>query len=609
LWIDPRFAALSKALAAAEIISLAFSPPLLMASRAVRTAVRAADRPIVRIEVRRCVWRMRFRAERLRFFAGIRANDTRCLTISVLPMSIARASAIMIVTLVASRVLGWLRLSVIGAHFGETPELDAFWAAFKIPDAIFGLVVAGALASAFIPVFTSYLAREREDEAWHVASSVMNAVLLLLVGFSVVMWIAAPYVVPTFVAPFHDPQQIALTVDLTRIMLLSPIFMGLSSLTTGILNSYRQFLSSATAPLVYNLVIILFTQFGYPFLGIHAVAIGVVVGALVMWLVQLPELTFRRTRYSFSLDLSHTGVRDVLRLAGPRTLALGAVQIVFFVDTYLASGMASGSLTALVYANQLLLLPLGVFSIAISAAVFPTLSHYASLGQVGRMRDTVQQAIRWILFLTLPTAIVMIVLRRPIVNLLFQYGSFGPEARELTQAAFLFYSLGLAGHALVQILARVYFASRDTQTPLALTLISIGLNVVLSVTLAPFMGINGLALANSIATLIEAALLFILLASRARLRLVGLGVETLKQLSASLLMGVAMFGFIRVTNLPFDLFVDPPKLVLALQTILAAAVGGAVYLAAAYVLRIGELQEILAVVRARLTRGSGPRSL
>jgi putative peptidoglycan lipid II flippase len=329
-----------------------------------------------------------------------------------------------------------------------------------------------------------------------------------------------------------------------------------------------------------------------------------------MWLVQLPELTFRRTRYSFSLDLSHAGVRDVLRLAGPRTLALGAVQIVFFVDTYLASGMASGSLTALVYANQLLLLPLGVFSIAISAAVFPTLSHYASLGQVGRMRDTVQQAIRWILFLTLPTAIVMIVLRRPIVNLLFQYGSFGPEARELTQAAFLFYSLGLAGHALVQILARVYFATRDTQTPLALTLISIGLNVVLSVTLASGlqMGINGLALANSIATLIEAALLFILLASRARLRLVGLGVSTLKQISASLLMGVAMFGFINVTNLPFDLAKDPPKLVLALQTILAAAVGGLVYLAAAYLLQIGELQEIVGVVRARLRRGSGPQS-
>src|SRR5881296_4234557 len=518
-------------------------------------------------------------------------------------MSIARASAIMIVTLVASRVLGWLRLSVIGAHFGETPELDAFWAAFKIPDAIFGLVVAGALASAFIPVFTSYLAREREDEAWHVASSVMNAVLLLLVGFSIVMWVAAPFVVPTFVAPFHDPQQIALTVDLTRIMLLSPIFMGLSSLTTGILNSYRQFLSSATAPLVYNLVIILFTQFGYPFLGIHAVALGVVVGALVMWLVQLPELTFRRTRYSVSLDLAHPGVRDVLRLAGPRTLALGAVQIVFFVDTFLASGMSTGSLVALNYAFQLLMLPLGVFSIAISAAIFPTLSHFASIGDVNRMRQAVQQAIRWILFLTLPTAILMIVLRRPIVNLLFQYGSFGAAAREATQAAFLFYALGLAGHALIQILARAYYASRDTTTPLALTLISIGLNVALDVLLAPLLGINGLALANSISTLVEAVLLLALLAPRARLRLVGLGFSSLKQVCASLLMGVAMFGFIRVTNLPFDLAVDPSKPVLLLQTILAAAVGGLAYLAAAYALRIGELGEILAVVRARLVRG------
>src|SRR5205814_9096975 len=147
-------------------------------------------------------------------------------------------------------------------------------------------------------------------------------------------------------------------------------------------------------------------------------------------------------------------------LAGPRTIALGAVQIVFFVDTNLASSMPAGSLVALNYAFQLLMLPLGVFSIAISAAIFPTLSHYASLGQVGRMRDAVQQGIRWILFLTLPTVIVMVVLRRPIVNLLFQYGNFGDEARELTQAAFLFYSFGLAGHALVQIIARAYYATR-----------------------------------------------------------------------------------------------------------------------------------------------------
>src|SRR5438128_1699918 len=519
-------------------------------------------------------------------------------------MSVARASIIMIATLVASRVLGWLRLSVIGATFGESPQLDAFWAAFRIPNAVFDLLVAGALASAFIPVFTGYLAREREAEGWRVASSVLNAVVLLLVAFSAVMWLLAPILVPIVVAPGFSGDQLALTVDLTRLMLLSPIFMGLSSLTTGILNSYRQFLSGATAPLVYNAVIILFALFASPFLGIQALAYGVVTGALFMWLVQLPALTFRRTRYSFSLDLGHPGVRDVLRLAGPRTLALGAVQIVFIVDTNLASRMPEGSLTALTYAFQLMLLPLGVFSIAISAAIFPSLSHYASLGQVNRMRDAVQQGIRWILFLTLPTVILMVVLRRPIVNLLFQYGHFGAEAREATQAAFLFYSIGLAGHALVQILARAYFASRDTTTPLALTLVSIGANVVLSVTLAPVFGINGLAFANSVATLLEAALLLVLLAPRARLRLVGLGYATLKQVTAALFMGVSMFLFINVTNIPLNLAQDPPKLLLFVQTLLAATFGVGVYLLAAWAIRIDELQEVIVAVLTRFRRRS-----
>jgi putative peptidoglycan lipid II flippase len=522
-------------------------------------------------------------------------------------MSIARASLVMISALIASRILGWLRLSVFGAAFGETTQLDAFWAAFRIPDALFNLVVAGALTSAFIPVFAGYLAKERENEAWHVASSVMNVLVVSLMVLSALMWLAAPWIVPTFiVAPAFasQPGQLDLAIELTRIMLLSPIFMGLSALVTGVLQSYRQFLAGAIAPLVYNGVQILFAIFAAPFLGIHALAYGVVAGAVMMFLVQLPELTFRRTKYQLSFDIGHSGVREIFALAGPRTLALGAVQIVFFVDTYLASGMRPGSLTALNYAFQLMLLPLGVFSIAISAAVFPALSHYASLGQAAKMRDALQQAIRWILFLTLPTAILMVVLRRPIVNLLFQYGEFGPDARELVQAAFLFYALGLAGHALVQILARAYYASRDTTTPVALTLISIGANVVLSLTLAPAFGINGLALANSIATLAEAALLLALLAPRARLRLVGLGYATLKQVTAALFMGVSMFLFINFTNIPLNLAQDPPKLLLFVQTLLAASFGVGVYLVAAYVMRISELQEVIAVVRTRFRRGA-----
>jgi putative peptidoglycan lipid II flippase len=517
-------------------------------------------------------------------------------------MSVGRASLFMIATLIASRILGWLRLSIIGAKFGQTPELDGYFAAFRIPDTLFNLLVAGALASAFIPVFTSYLAKEREDEAWRVASSVMNAIVIMLILVSAVLWLLAPIIQP-ILAPLPDPAQVELSVRLARIMLLSPIFMGLSALFTGILNSYRQFLSGATAPLVYNFVIILFAVFASPFLGIEALAWGTVAGALMMWLVQVPELTFRRTRYRFSLDLGHPGVREIVRLTVPRTLALGAVQLIFIVDTFLAAKMPEGSLTALNYAFQLMQLPLGVFSIAISAAVFPTLSHYAAQGLQAKMRDVLQTAIRWILFLTLPTVVMMIVLRRPIVNLLFQYGQFGPEAREATQEAFLFYSLGLAGHALIQILARAYYASKDTRTPLALTLVSIGTNIVLSVLLAPTYGINGLALANSIATLAEAALFLVLLAPRARLRIVGIGTSSLKVVAASLLMGIAMFAFIRATNITVDL--QQTKIGLLLQTAVASAVGFAAYLGAARVFRVSELAEITAAVRSRLGRRTG----
>jgi putative peptidoglycan lipid II flippase len=428
----------------------------------------------------------------------------------------------------------------------------------------------------------------------------MNAIVILLIGLSAGLWVLAPWIVPV-IAPFPDPAQVQETIRLSRIMLLSPIFMGLSALFTGILNSYRQFLSGATAPLVYNFVIILFAVFASPFLGIEALAWGTVAGALMMWLVQVPELTFRRTRYKLALDLGHPGVREIVRLTVPRTLALGAVQLIFIVDTYLAAKLPEGSLTALNYAFQLMQLPLGVFSIAISAAVFPTLSAYAAQGLQAKMRDVLQTAIRWILFLTLPTVVMMIVLRRPIVNLLFQYGKFGPEAREATQEAFLFYSLGLAGHALIQILARAYYASKDTRTPLALTLVSIGTNIVLSVLLAPLYGINGLALANSIATLAEAALFMILLAPRARLKVVGLGTATLRVLAASLLMGIAMFAVIRATNITVDLQQTKPGLLL--QTLIAVAVGAVAYVGAATLFRVPELAEITAVVRARLRRG------
>jgi putative peptidoglycan lipid II flippase len=513
----------------------------------------------------------------------------------------------MMATFIASRILGWLRLSVIGAKFDLSSELDAFWAAFLIPDVIFNLVVAGALASAFIPVFTGYLAKQDEREAWRVASTVMNALMLILIGLSILLALAAPLLIPVFAAGYaRNPGQLELAVNLTRIMMLSPIFMGLSSLVTGILNSYRQFLSGSVAPLVYNATIILFAIFAEPFAGIYALAYGVVAGALLMWLTQIPELTFRRTQYAFVLDLRHPGVLEVAGLAGPRVIGFLLVFVINAVDTNLASRLAEGSLSALRYAFQLMLLPLGVFSMAVSAAIFPSLSHYASLGQQVQLRAALARAIRIILFLTLPSAVAMIVLRRPIVHLLFQYGRFGPEAREDTAAAFLFYAVGLAGHALVQILTRAFYAARDTRTPLVTTFVSTVANVGLAILLVsvvvedgPF-GIRGLALANSIATIAEAVLLLALLQPRLRLPLLGISFATMKQLAAALLMGIAIFVYVRVTNATVNL--EESKIGLALQLLSALLVAGLSYLAACAILRVRELELLLEALRGRVRR-------
>ena len=519
--------------------------------------------------------------------------------------SVVGATAIMMTTFVASRFLGWLRLSVIGARFGASSQLDAFWDANVIPESLFNLVVAGAITSAFIPVFTGYLAKEREQEGWHVASSVINAMLLLLVVVSAVLAAAAPLYVPYLAAGFRDqPALLTLTIDLTRIMLLSPIFMGLSSLMTGILNSYRQFLSAAVAPVVYNATIILCVVFLEPFLGIYALAWGVVLGALMMWLVQIPELTFRRTRYSLSVDLTHPGVREVAKLTAPRALAQGsAFLVVPGVNAALATGLSAGSLTALNYAFALMLLPLGVFSMAISSAIFPSLSHFAALGQEQRLRAALAQAIRLILFLTLPAAIALMVLRRPVVHLLFQYGRFDDAAREATAAAFLFYAIGLAGHALVQILTRAFYAAKDTRTPLVTTLVSIAANVALAFVLVGWivegqpLGIQGLALANSIATLGEAVILVALLQPRMRLPLFSVAFATLRQLAAALVMGISIFGYVHLTN--FTLQLEVSKVGLALQLLSAFAVAGVSYLLACWLLRVEELRAALAFFRRR----------
>ncbi len=412
------------------------------------------------------------------------------------------ASLILTVAALASRLLGWIRLLVIGSQFGATRELDAYFAAFRIPDAIFQLVVAGALSAALIPVFQGYRARGQDVEAWQLASSVINLVLIALAALSLLMAIFAPVFVP-IVAPGFDAPTTELTVRMTRIMLLSPVLIGMGAVVTGILNSYQQFTVPAMAPLLYNLAIIGAAIFLAPIMGVEGLAVGVAIGSMAHLVIQLPNLARVGQRYDLTIGLRHPGVRKVAWLMGPRMLGLAAGQLNFLVSTVLASGLPEGSLTAYNYAFQLSQIPVGVVGVSIAVALFPTLSQDAALGRIGDIRRQVANAVRVLVFVAAPLTAIMIVLREPLTSVFYQYGLFGQAATALTAGALLFFAIGLVGHIVVHVLTRAFYAMQDTRTPVAWAIVAVAINVPLMAWLVGPMGVQGLALALSISAVLE----------------------------------------------------------------------------------------------------------
>jgi len=317
---------------------------------------------------------------------------------------IARAAGVVMVAFVASRALGLGREMIISRYFGTSADYDAYLAAFRLPDILFQLVAGGALGSAFIPMFTSYLARGDEEGAWRLASAVVNLILLILTSLAVIAALLAPQVV-ALIAPGFPPGQRALAAELMRLMLISPVVFGVSGIVMGILNSHQHFLLPALAPSMYNLSIIGGAVFLAPRLGVRGLAIGVVIGAGLHLLIQVPGLLRVGTRYFPMLGLRHPGVHEVGRLMLPRTLGLAIVQLNFLVNTILASELPAGSLSALNYAFLLMLLPQGIFAQAIATVAFPTFAAQFARDEVAEMRSTLSATLRTILYLTIPASV------------------------------------------------------------------------------------------------------------------------------------------------------------------------------------------------------------
>lgn len=515
---------------------------------------------------------------------------------------LATASLILTIAALGSRLLGWVRLLVIGSQFGASRELDAYFAAFRIPDAIFQLVVAGALSAALIPVFSSYRARGEETEAWRLASSVINLVVIALSGFSLLMAILAPIVVP-IVAPGFDAPTTELTVRMTRVMLLSPVFIGMGAVVSGILNSHERFTVPSLAPLVYNAAIIAAAVVLAPLMGVEGLAVGVVLGSLAHLVIQLPELGRVGQRYDLTIGLSHPGVRQVVRLMGPRMLGLAAAQINFIASTILASGLPAGSLTAYNYAFQLMQVPVGVIGVSVAVALFPRLSRDAALGRVSEVRAQVAQAVRVLLFIAAPLTALIIVLRGPFTSVFFQYGLFSAESTERTAQALLFFTVGLSFHTVQHVLARAFYALQDTRTPVGWAIVAVTVNVPLMVWLSGPMGVEGLALAMSITAGVEVlGLLWALHGRLDGLEVPEVVASVLRSAAAAAVAALLVFGGLQVVDLWGAGLRDNAIGRLVVLLVLGGA-GVFTYLAAATALRSHELGEMRRLMRGRFGRG------
>lgn len=415
-----------------------------------------------------------------------------------------------------SRVLGLVRDIIISAQFGTSPAMDAYRATFSIIDLIYIVVAGGALGSAFIPIFAGFLEQQREEDAWRLASSLLNlASIGLVVACTVIAVLAGPIIALTVGAGF-DAEQRELTVLLLRIMLLQPILLGLGALAKATLESFDRFTLPAIGANLYNLGIIAGALLA-PVLGIgiYSLAGGVVVGAVLFLLVQLPGLRGVNMRYLPRQWFGAPGLRQVGRLLGPRLFGQAAWQINFVAITSFASLLGAGAVAANGYAYTLMLLPHGLLALSLGTVMFPQLTRLHAAGQHELFRATAMQTVRQVLFVTLPAAAIMLALNAPIIRVLLERGQFSAESTALTAAALAFYLLGLPAFAASEIVVRSFYAMHDTRTPVLVGVGAVLLNVLLGWTLLQSGAeLPGLAFAFSTANIAEASVLLLLFQRR-----------------------------------------------------------------------------------------------
>ena len=508
--------------------------------------------------------------------------------------SIAAAAFIIAITSLTSRFLGILRDRILAGSFGAGETLDIYFAAFRIPDLIYNLLVLGALSAGFIPIFIS-LKKDNKKAAWYLANNTLNILIISLVILAILGIIFINPLI-NIIAPGFDSLAKAETAKLTMIMFLSPIFLGASALIGGILQSFRRFIAYSLAPIFYNLGIIIGALFFVDALGIVGLAWGVVLGALLHLLIQIPTAFSLGFRFKFIINFKDRATRKLARLMVPRTLSLAISQINLLVITILATRLETGSLTVFNFANNLQFFPIGIFGISFAIAVFPLLSE--KVDNKEKYKEIFASTLRKILFFIVPATVLLITLRAQIIRVILGTGAFTWRDTIMTMNTLGFFALSLFAQASIPLLVRMFYARHDSKTPFYLGLISVIVNIILAILLGERMGVAGLALAFSISAIFQ----FFLLWLRLNIILGDLNLSNIISAVFVYTLAAIFCGIVvQTSKLAIWPFIDMTTFLgVFIQLTVCASLGLLTFFLICYYLKNPEAKEFLETVKKRL---------
>jgi putative peptidoglycan lipid II flippase len=525
----------------------------------------------------------------------------KLLTNSSPSRSVASAAFLITFMSLASRIAGLLRDRLLASHFGAGDTLDVYYAAFRIPDLIYNLLILGALSAAFIPVFTSLISREEKEDAWRLARGVVNLAAIFIVIFSAIFCIFAPFIMKV-ITPGFPPDKLSTVVLFTRIMFLSPLFLGISGIFGGILTSFKRFFIYSLAPIFYNLGIIFGIVVLVRFMGPVGLAWGVVLGAFFHMLVQYPaarHLGYTHSWKSISY-FKDRNIRKVLKLMVPRTLGIAVSQVNLLVITIFASLLASGSLAVFNFAQNLQGVPLGLFGSSFAIAVFPVLSAVYAQKNYDSFINNFSKTFRQILFFIIPISVAMILLRAQLVRVILGAGKFDWEDTVLTFQVLGIFSLSLCAQSLVPLLARTFYAMHDTRTPFYIALVSEAVNILTVILLIGRYKIMALALAFSLASIVQMILLLFVLRTKFENLDDKKILLSLVKISAACFLagiGIQLMKYLVVSLIPIDTFIG-----VFTQLSVAGLTGAIIFFGVCYILKSPEFLEFQRSFTSRIFR-------